>query len=283
MTRPLIGISADTRPYGDETAQLVIERYMEAVIRNADVDAVLVPARPDLIDAKAVAARLDGLLLTGSPSNVAPARYGDASEGQGPFDPGRDEMTARLIEAMIDRARPVLGICRGFQELNVAFGGTLARDLGAEDRPLNHHAPDGVPLAEMFGHEHDVILTPGGILASAFGRERLHVNSVHFQGVGRLGDGLAVEAQAPDGVVEAISARPNGAPILAVQWHPEWQTDRDAASQGVFQIFGRALRGETSPDPVRTERSRSAATAAHGLRLRSGRTDEGARDTDISK
>src|ERR1700761_8218041 len=132
MTRPLIGISADTRPYGDETAQLVIERYMEAVIRHADVDAVLVPARPDLIDAKAVAARLDGLLLTGSPSNVAPSRYGDASAGNGPFDPGRDEMTARLIEAMIDRARRVLGICRGFQEVNVAFGGTLARDLGAE-------------------------------------------------------------------------------------------------------------------------------------------------------
>jgi putative glutamine amidotransferase len=246
MTRPLIGISADTRPYGDETAQLVIERYMEAVIRHADVDAVLIPARPDLIDAKAVAARLDGLLLTGSPSNVAPARYGDASEGNGPFDPGRDEMTARLIAAMIDRARPVLGICRGFQEVNVAFGGSLARDLGAEGRPLNHHAPDGVPLAEMFGHGHDVILTPGGTLARAFGRERLRVNSVHYQGVDRLGDGLAVEAFAPDGVVEAVSARPNGAPVLAVQWHPEWRTDRDAASQGVFQIFGRALRGDVA-------------------------------------
>jgi putative glutamine amidotransferase len=246
MTRPLIGISADTRPYGDETAQLVIERYMEAVIRHADVDAVLVPARPDLIDAKAVAVRLDGLLLTGSPSNVAPARYGDAGEGNGPFDPGRDEMTARLIAAMIDRARPVLGICRGFQEVNVAFGGTLARDLGAEGRPLSHHAPDGVPLPEMFGHGHDVILTPGGTLARAFGRERLRVNSVHFQGVDRLGEGLGIEASAPDGVIEAVSARPNGAPILAVQWHPEWQTDRDAASQGVFHIFGRALRGDAA-------------------------------------
>ena len=259
MTRPLIGISADTRRHGGETAQLVVERYMEAVIRHADVDAVLVPARPDLIDARAVAARLDGLLLTGSPSNVAPARYGDASEGEGPFDPGRDEMTARLMDAMIDRARPVLGICRGFQEVNVAFGGTLARDLGAGDRPLNHHAPDGVSLDEMFGHGHDVILAPDGTLARAFGRERLRVNSVHFQGVDRLGEGLSVEASAPDGVVEAVSARPNGAPVLAVQWHPEWQTDRDAASQGVFQIFGRALRGKMSPSTVRAERSRSTA------------------------
>jgi putative glutamine amidotransferase len=253
VTRPLIGISADTRPYGEETAQLVIERYMEAVIRNADVDAVLIPARPDLIDAKAVAARLDGLLLTGSPSNVAPARYGDAREGHGPFDPGRDEMTARLIAAMIDRARPVLGICRGFQELNVAFGGTLARDLGDEGRALSHHAPDGVSLPAMFDHEHDVILTPEGVLARAFGRDRLLVNSVHFQGVDRLGDGLAVEARAPDGVVEAISANPNGAPILAVQWHPEWQTDRDAASQGVFHIFGRALRGEPATLPEKVQ------------------------------
>ncbi len=243
MSRPLIGITADTRPYAQETAQLVIERYVEAVIRNADVDAVLIPARPDLIDAKAVATRLDGLLLTGSPSNMVPSRYGDADEGIGPFDPGRDEMTARLIEAMIDRARPVLGICRGLQELNVAFGGTLARDLGDEGRSLPHHALADVPLTEMFGHEHDVILTPGGVLATALERDRLHVNSVHFQGIGRLGSGLSIEAKAPDGVVEAISARPNGALILAVQWHPEWQTDRDAASRGIFQIFGGALRG----------------------------------------
>ncbi|MBV9526758.1 gamma-glutamyl-gamma-aminobutyrate hydrolase family protein [Sphingomonas sp.] len=242
-SRPLIGIIADSRQHGKERAQLVIERYMEAAIRHADVDAVLIPARPDLINAMAVAAKIDGLLLTGSPSNVAPSRYGDAGEGNGPFDPGRDEMVMRLIEAMIDRARPMLGICRGFQEVNVAFGGTLARDLGEAGRALRHHSPDGVPLEEMFGHEHEVILTPGGILAGAFNRDRLYVNSVHFQGVGQLGQGLTVEASAPDGVIEAISARPNGAPILAVQWHPEWRTDRNAASQGIFQIFGQALRG----------------------------------------
>ena len=243
-TRPLIGITACSRPFAGETAQVVIDRYMEAVIRYADVDAVLIPARPDLVDATAIVARLDGLLLTGSPSNVAPARYGDAGEGNGPFDPGRDEMAMRLIDAMIARARPVLGICRGFQEINVAFGGTLARNYGGQSRTVPHHAPDDAALDAMFAHGHDVMLTAGGVLAEAFGRERMQVNSVHFQGVARLGDGLAVEAKAPDGVIEAVSASPNGAPILAVQWHPEWQTDRDAASQGVFRIFGRALRGE---------------------------------------
>ena len=240
--RPLIGITACTRSYEGETAQLVVDRYVEAVVRYADVDAVLIPARPDLVDARAIDGRLDGLLLTGSPSNVEAARYGDAEIGVGPFDPGRDELVARMIAAMISLGRPVLGICRGFQELNVAFGGTLARDLGAPDRPLPHHAPAGVPLDEMFAHAHEVLLTPGGVLANASGRDQLRVNSVHFQGVSRLGEGLKIEAAAPDGVIEAISERPNGAAVLGVQWHPEWQTDADAASQGIFHIFGRALR-----------------------------------------
>jgi putative glutamine amidotransferase len=248
MTRPLIGITACTRPFGEETAQVVIERYMEAAIRHADADAVLIPARPDLVDPVAVAARLDGLLLTGSPSNVAPARYGEDAAGEGPFDAGRDEMVMRLVAAMIDRSRPILGICRGFQELNVAFGGTLARDLGDAGRTIAHHAAAGVPLDTMFAHGHDVVLTPGGVLAAALGRDSLRVNSVHFQGAARLGAGLSVEARAPDGIVEAISARPNGAAVLGVQWHPEWQTDRDAASQGIFRIFGDALRGA----PVRS-------------------------------
>ncbi len=255
VTRPLIGITACTRPFGGETAQVAADRYMEAAVRHAQADAVLIPARPDLVDAAAIAARLDGLLLTGSPSNVAPARYGEDVEGNGPFDPGRDEMTARLIAAMIELGRPVLGICRGFQELNVAFGGTLARDLGAAARPLSHHAPADAGLDAMFGHAHDVALTPGGVLARAFGQERMRVNSVHFQGVARLGDGLMIEATAPDGVIEAVSARPNGAAILGVQWHPEWQTDGNASARGIFHIFGRELRGDaTAPSSARDER-----------------------------
>lgn len=246
--RPFIGITACTRPFAGETAQVVIDRYMEAAVRYADADAVLIPARPDIVDAAAVAARLDGLLLTGSPSNVAPAAYGDEDAGEGPFDPGRDAMVFALVEAMIALGRPIFGICRGFQELNVAFGGTLARDLGAPDRPLSHHAPKGATLDEMFDYEHDIALAPGGVLARGLGRDRLSVRSVHFQGVGRLGDGLAVEATAPDGVIEAFSAHPNGAAVLGVQWHPEWQADADAASQALFRLFGRTLRGEPSKE-----------------------------------
>jgi putative glutamine amidotransferase len=243
--RPVIGITACSRAVGDETAQVVIDRYMEAAVRHADAAALIVPARPDLMTAREIAVRLDGLLLTGSPSNVEPARYGEQDADGGPFDPGRDAMSFALIEAMIDLGRPIFGICRGFQEMNVAFGGSLARDLGRGDRPLPHHAADGVTTEEMFGHVHDVSLVPNGLLARALGRDRLKVRSVHYQGIARLGDGLGVEATAPDGVVEAISASVNGAQLLGVQWHPEWQADADAASRGFFGLFGRALRGET--------------------------------------
>ena len=243
--RPLLGITACSRGVGGETAQVVIDRYLEAAVRHADAAALIVPARPDLMDAREAAARLDGLLLTCSPSNVEPARYGQSDvAGDGPFDPGRDAMSLALIEAMIEAGKPVFGICRGFQEMNVAFGGSLARDLGGADRPVPHHAPADFATEAMFGHAHDVALAPAGILAQAFGRPTLRVNSVHYQGVERLGGGLSVEARAPDGVVEAVSAKVNGAQLLGVQWHPEWQSDADAASRGFFGLFGRALRGE---------------------------------------
>ena len=246
--RPVIGVVCCTRPIGEESAQIVIDRYLEAAMRHAGCAALLVPARPELMSAADVADRIDGLLLTGSPSNVEPWRYAQDDASAGPFDPGRDSMSLAMIDAMIARARPVFGICRGFQELNVAFGGSLARDLGDGLRPLSHHAPDDVPLDALFGHAHDVVLTPGGMLADALGRDRLRVNSVHFQGIDRLGAGLAIEATAADGVVEAVSGTATGAAVLGVQWHPEWQTESSAASIGLFRLFGRMVRGEPSPD-----------------------------------
>jgi putative glutamine amidotransferase len=183
------------------------------------------------------------LLLTGSPSNVAPERYGD-SGGGGPFDPARDEMSLAMVTAMIARGKPVFGICRGLQEINVACGGTLVRDLGTPGRGLSHHAEEGEALSAMFAHQHIVDLAPGGVLAATFGRDRLTVNSVHYQGIGRLGAGLTVEAVSPDGVVEAISGAVGAAPLLAVQWHPEWGTADDDFAIRYFKLLGRALRGE---------------------------------------
>lgn len=253
MSRPVLGVACCTRTVGVEPAQAVMNRYVTAAMKYADAAALLVPALPELMAAREVAPRLDGLLLTGSPSNLEPQRYGEAiDDAPGPFDPGRDEMTLALAKAMMELGKPVFGVCRGLQELNVAFGGALRRDTSANPDLIAHHAPDGVSFAGMFEHEHPVVLTPGGILARGLGREQLVVNSVHYQGVGRLGAGLRVEATAPDGVIEAVSAEVNGAPVLAVQWHPEWQVEANPDSQGFFRLLGRALRGELAAADLRT-------------------------------
>jgi len=245
--RPVLGIVACTRTVGVEPAQAVMNRYVTAAMRHADAAALLIPAVPELMRADEVVARLDGVLLTGSPSNVDAARYGegDADDADGPFDRPRDAMTADLIAAMTAAGKPVFGVCRGFQEIVVAFGGKLRRDTSRSPGLLRHHAPDGVPFDAMFAHEHAVSLIPGGILHGAYGRPGLQVNSVHYQGAGRLGGGLAVEAVAPDGLVEAVSRQTGGAPVLAVQWHPEWHTGDNPDSQTFFHLLGRALRGET--------------------------------------
>ncbi len=249
--RPVAGIICCTRTVGVEPAQAVMNRYVAGAMAYADAAALLVPSMPELMKASEVAARLDGLMLTGSPSNLQPARYGqDVPDAPGPFDAGRDAMTADLIQAMLDLGRPVFGVCRGFQEINVAFGGTLRRDMSDKGAVLPHHAPDEVDFDGMFDHEHRVDLTPRGVLATAFGAETATVNSVHYQGVDQLGEGLLVEARAPDGVVEAVSAKVNGAPVLAVQWHPEWKTERNPQSQAFFEVFGRALRGEGLRPPA---------------------------------
>ncbi|MXO71090.1 gamma-glutamyl-gamma-aminobutyrate hydrolase family protein [Alteraurantiacibacter buctensis] len=241
--RPVLGIIACQRRVGIEPAQTVIERYIRPTMRYADVAALIVPSLPDLMGVAEVAPLLDGVLLTGSPSNVAPERYGEEA-GEGPFDPGRDDIAMGLVDAMTRAGKPVFGICRGFQEINVALGGTLRRDTSASDDLLRHHAPDDVEFNAMFDHLHPVELIPGGVLAQAFGKDRITVNSVHFQGVGRLADGLAVEATAPDGLVEAYSTHIGKAPVIAVQWHPEWGTEDNEDSQAFFRLLGRTLRGE---------------------------------------
>jgi putative glutamine amidotransferase len=242
--RPVLGIIACNRTVGVETAQAVMNRYATAAMQYADCAALIIPSLPEFMRASEVVGRLDGVLLTGTPSNVEPARYGDAASGDGPFDPDRDRMMIELVEAVIAAQRPLFGICRGFQEINVALGGTLRRDTSASAQLLLHHAPDEADFDAMFDHRHPVDLVAGGLLATAYDAPTIEVNSVHYQGIGELAAGLSVEARAPDGLVEAYSARPNGAPLLAVQWHPEWATDASAESQTYFHLLGRALRGE---------------------------------------
>lgn len=242
MARPVLGIIACQRTVGTEPAQAVIERYIRPTMEYADVAALIIPSLPDLMSASEVASRLDGVLLTGSPSNVEPHRYADEG-GDGPFDPGRDEIALAMVDRMTGLGKPVFGICRGFQEINVALGGTLRRDVSASDDLLHHHAADDVAFDAMFDHLHPISLSAGGLLAQAFGKDELIVNSVHFQGVGRLAEGLDIEARAPDGLIEAFSTKIGAAPVIAVQWHPEWNTQANPDSQAFFRLLGRVLRG----------------------------------------
>jgi putative glutamine amidotransferase len=243
--RPVLGIICCNRTIDGQAAQSVMTRYINSSLTYADAAGLLIPAMPELFHAREVASRLDGILLTGTPSNLDPKRYGElVDDAPGPFDPDRDEMTSRLIEAMLDLGKPVFGICRGFQELNVAFGGTLRRDMAEHPELLPHHAPHGVGFEGMFEHVHPVALEKGGVLHDAYKRDELDIVSVHYQGVDQLGAGLKVEAKAPDGVIEAVSAEVNGAPVLAVQWHPEWKAHENPQSQVFFKLLGRALRKE---------------------------------------
>lgn len=248
--RPVLGVICCNRDIQGQAAQAVMTRYLNSALAFADTAALLVPAMPDYMHAKEIAPRLDGLLLTGTPSNLDPQRYGElVDDAPGPFDPARDEMTAHLIEGMLELGKPVFGICRGFQELNVAFGGTLRRDMAEHPELIAHHAPSEKSFSEYFEHIHPVRLREGGILRNAYQRDELDVVSVHYQGVDKLGAGLTVEATAPDGVIEAISTTVNGAPVLAVQWHPEWKAHENPESQLFFNLLGRALRGDKLASP----------------------------------
>jgi putative glutamine amidotransferase len=242
--RPVLGMICCRRSVGTEHGQAVMERYLYGAAPYIDAIPMLIPSLPQLVDADEIAGRIDGLMLTGSPSNLEPRRYGEEVPGAaGPFDPNRDTMALALADAMMKAGKPVFGICRGFQELNVHFGGTLARDMMAPGRNIQHHAPDEVSFADMFEHSHPIVLEDGGALIATLGKREVMVNSVHYQGVDRLGKSLRIEARAPDGVVEAFSTTARGAPVLAVQWHPEWKPEANEDSRKLFGLMGRVLRG----------------------------------------
>ncbi len=240
--RPLVGVICCTR-IPEDPAQAVTERYLRAV-PFMGADAVLVPSMSDHFDVSSIVGRLDGLMLTGSPSNIEPHRYRSGDHGTGPFDPPRDETAMRLLDAAAHQDRPVLGICRGFQELAVAYGATLRRDLGEPGREQIHHTPAGLPMEEMFALRHRVELSRGGVLERAMRASSIVVTSAHFQGIDQLSPDLIVEAVSTDGIVESIRPK-SGERALAVQWHPEWRVADNPDSQRLFAWFGLLLRGAT--------------------------------------
>ncbi len=239
---PRVGLPADRKLIGPHPFHAVGEKYIRAVVEGAECLPVLLPALQPALPADALLAGLDGLLLTGSVSNIEPHHYSDESSWDGnPHDPARDETNFALIPRAIALGLPILAICRGFQEINVVFGGSLHQKVHKVPGLMDHRENPEDPLDLQYAPRHEISLTPDGLLAGIAGADRAMVNSVHGQGVSRLGEGLVAEATAPDGLIEAYR-RDGGAFLLAVQWHPEWKVRETPFYHGIFRAFGDACR-----------------------------------------
>lgn len=241
--RPVIGLPADRRMLGLHPYHLVQEKYLTAVLEAAGGIPLIIPALGAELGLAELLTVVDGLLFTGSPSNVEPHHYGGEPSAEGGLrDPQRDATTLALIPKAISAGMPVLGLCRGFQEINVAFGGSLWQELHRVPGHLDHREHKEQALEEQYGPAHDVLLEPGGVLRELAGSDHLRVNSLHGQGVRALAPGLTVEARAPDGVIEAFRVADAENFALALQWHPEWQVMRNPFSRALFAAFGAAGR-----------------------------------------
>ncbi|MHC5655869.1 gamma-glutamyl-gamma-aminobutyrate hydrolase family protein [Stappia sp.] len=243
MSAPVVLVSCDVKEVDGYVWHAAPSSYLEAVVQGAGAMPLLLPSLGPAIDLDAVLDRVDGVLLTGSRSNVHPALYGgDSSDRNGPYDQRRDTTTLPLIRRTLERGLPFFAICRGLQETNVALGGTLVAEVQELEGRQDHRAPAEGDQDTRFALAHHVEVRAGGRLADILGDARVEVNSLHRQAIGRLAPGLVVEATADDGTVEAVSVAGASGFAIATQWHPEYWVGSDAASSRLFAAFGDALR-----------------------------------------
>ncbi len=243
MPRPIIAIPADVRELDGTSWHAVQLQYVRAVVKAAGLMALIVPALEDGNDADAILDRVDGLLVSGSATNVHPSLYGkEAKDSDGPFDPARDATSLPLIRRAIDRAIPMLAICRGIQELNVALGGTLASEIQDQPGIWDHRKPQDVDRDTMYSIRQSVFVKEGSCIARVIGPGEVRVNSLHRQAIADTAPGLQVEALAEDGTIEAVSVIGAKAFAVGVQWHPEYWAETDSSSRKLFAAFGDAVR-----------------------------------------
>ncbi|WP_285375938.1 gamma-glutamyl-gamma-aminobutyrate hydrolase family protein [Pseudomonas sp. lyk4-TYG-107] len=241
--KPLIGVTACVKQIGLHPYHISGDKYVRAVSVAALGLPVVIPSLGKLTEIEDLLGQLDGLLLTGSPSNVEPFHYqGPASEPGTDHDPARDATTLPLLRAAIAAGVPVLGICRGFQEMNVAFGGSLHQKVHELPGMLDHREADSPDVAVQYAPAHAVSVLAGGVFEALALPGEFQVNSIHSQGIDRLAPGLRAEAVAPDGLIEAISVEHSPTFALGVQWHPEWQVLDNPNYLKIFQAFGAACR-----------------------------------------
>lgn len=244
MTRlPVVGFPCDRRLLGKHPFHLVGEKYITAVREGSGALPLLIPVLDPPLAVDELLHSIDGLLFTGSPSNVAPRHYGGRAAREGVMqDEHRDATSLPLLNAAIAAGRPVLCVCRGFQELNVVLGGTLHQHVQEVPGRADHRSRDDDPLDVQYGPAHPVHVQRGGLLAQMTTLKTFSVNSLHSQGIDRLAPGLRVEALAPDGQVEAVSLPSAKGFLFAVQWHPEWAWSENPISRAIYTAFGAALR-----------------------------------------
>ncbi len=249
MSKPLVGVIGSAHLVEDRFAvQMVGERNLRAVAEVAGALPLMFAGAPDITDIGALLASVDGILLTGGRANVHPTHFGaEPHPRHEPYDECRDAVALELTKACVARAVPVFGVCRGIQEMSVAFGGTLHPEIRELPGRMNHRAPrldsgafhpdDNV----VFADRHDVNLTPGGVFARLLGRETIRVNSLHGQGVSQPGERIVIEGLAEDGTIEAIRVADAPGFAIGVQWHAEYDPQSNPINRALFQAFGQAL------------------------------------------
>lgn len=214
-----------------------------AVAKVCDAMPLIVPTDPSLVNINELMEVCDGFLFTGARPNVHPHEYGhDETEAHGAFDRDRDGIALPLIRKCVGRGQPILGLCRGFQEVAVAMGSTLHPEIRELEGRDNHRMPPDGTLEEKFAMRHVVTLNDGGPFARLWGKTQVLTNSLHGQGILDVGDRIVIDGRAPDGTPEAIYVPDAPGFTLSVQWHPEWQADTDPVSRPLFEAFGAAAK-----------------------------------------
>ncbi len=242
-TIPLIGIVADRWDIKGHDYHLAGEKYLKALDQAAGVYPVILPSLGETFESNAILERLDGLFLTGSPSNVKPHHYSGTPSREGTWhDPERDLAALGVVPEAVRMGLPLFAVCRGFQEINVAMGGTLHQHIHEQPGYLVHKENPDDPLERQYGPSHAVEFVEHGLLRKLTGETKMVVNSLHSQAIDGLAPGLEIEARASDGLIEAFSVQDAPGFTLAVQWHPEWKVMDNPASQAIFKAFGEACR-----------------------------------------
>lgn len=242
-TRPVVGIIGNINLIDDYPVHAGGLSNSEAIASVAGCMPLLIPTDPRFVSVSELLAVCDGFLLTGGRPNVHPEEYGEqATEAHGAFDRARDAITLPLIRACVERGQPFLGICRGFQEVNVAMGGTLYPEIRELPGRMNHRMPPGGTLEDKFALRHVVRFGEGGQFHKLFGAAEVMTNTLHGQGIKDTGRGIVIDGWAPDGTPEALYVDGAAGYTLSVQWHPEWNAANDPVSRPLFQSFGQAVQ-----------------------------------------